>query len=299
VEGRDFVRTAVAISTTGDEHRIGFLETAIRMWDSALSPGDSLYVTVDGTAEQAEFVAECVAPWTGSVYRVGELHIGNGPMKQLGVAANKNTGLELMMDGTRADHLFLCDDDTYPLASHALRKHTELAERIPHSMIVWGGHRLANVRGHYATWTWPRGVLLYSTRRVVEKVGGMVEAFGLGGHEHAEWSRRIFQHGLTPAPYVTPALYAERGTRGKASRASVWWHCEDMRAEGETSVELGHRRKAITSVRTQDRDWSRINAVMDGMDGNLDFVPFRAHDNGRASATLCSTSTSRGAGGDL
>jgi hypothetical protein len=93
-------------------------------------------------------------------------------------------------------------------------------------------------------------------------------------------------------------MYAERGTKGKASRASVWWHCEDMRKDGETSVELGHRRRKITSIH-RENGWKHEEELLDRMDGKTDFVPFRAHDNGRASATLCSTSTSRGAGGDL
>jgi hypothetical protein len=295
---------AVAISTTGDEHRLGFLETAVRRWDRALGVGDSLFVTVDGDDAACARVAEAVAKYTGSVFRVGQVAPGipdrlmypnfNGRM---GVAVNKNTGLELMMDQTAAAHLFLCDDDTYPRDHRALLKHTELG--IPHSMVVWGAHRLQHQRGRYATWTWPRGVMLYQTRAVVEQVGGMVEAFGPGGHEHAEWSRRIHQHGLTPAPYITPIMYALNWTQGKASRAGYLWHCEDMKQEGETSVELGHRRKAITSLRKGERDWDKINAVMLGMDGWTDFVPYQAHLNGRASATLCSTSTGLGAGGDL
>jgi hypothetical protein len=78
----------------------------------------------------------------------------------------------------------------------------------------------------------------------------------------------------------------------------VLWHCEDMKRTDETSVALGHRRKAITSVRKEARDWAAINELMRSMDGNTDFVPYGAYENGRASATLCPTSTGRGAGGE-
>lgn len=303
-------RQAVAISTTGDEHRLKFLETCVQWWDSSLSPGDSLFVTVDGDEAACERVREAVFPWTGSVFRVGQRYSSPVPLNELnarvktretgkiGVAANKNTGLELMMDKTDAEHLFLCDDDTYPLNSYALSKHTELAERIPHSMVIWGGHRLQHLRTNYATWTWPRGVMLYQTRAVVEKVGGMHEGFGIGGHEHAEYSRRIHQAGLTPAPFITPRYMGENSPIGKASRAMAHWHCEDMKQRGETSVELGHRRKQITTL-GGPKDWSKANELMDYLDGNTRYVPFRAHQNRRASATLFPTSTGRGAGGDL
>jgi hypothetical protein len=71
-----------------------------------------------------------------------------------------------------------------------------------------------------------------------------------------------------------------------------------MRRISETSVELGRRRKAITTVRTADRDWTAINELMAYRDGNTSYVPFRAHQNRRASASLFATSTGLGAGGD-
>jgi hypothetical protein len=294
------MRQGVAISTTGDEHRMGFLETAVQHWDRALGPGDCMFITVDGDEDATARVVAAVSDWTLSVFRVGQRRVGVAPYNgRLGVAANKNTGLELLMGvvGNPVEHLFLCDDDTYPFAARALRKHTDLG--IPHSMVCWGGHRMASERERYATWTWPRGVMLYAHRAVVERVGGMIEEFGPGGHEHAEWSRRIHQSGMTPAPYITPRYMAEHGVVGPATRAGTWWHCEDMRQPDETSAQLGHRRKRITSVRKDDRDWAAIHQIMDNMDGDTSFVPFSAHENGRASATLCATSTGLGAGGDL
>jgi hypothetical protein len=297
---------AVAISTTGHEHRLGFLETSVRQWDEALSPGDSLFVTVDGSERDCANVAEVVKHWTGSVFRVGRPAY-SGDMDnnhRLGVAVNKNTGLELMMDRTRADHLFLSDDDCGPRSSLALDKHTDLSRKysIGHSMVCWGAHRLlptASEGTPYARWSWPRGVMLYTHRTVVDIVGGMVEAFGAGGHEHAEWSRRIHQSGFTPAPYISPKVYEMYSIAGQAQRAERFWECQDMRKIGETSVNLGHRRKAISTLPQEARDYGNATAVMREMDGSTAFMPFRSHENGRASASLCSTSTGLGAGGDL
>jgi hypothetical protein len=288
-------RIGVAISTTGDEHRMGFLETCVSQWRRALPLGSVIMVTVDGTEADTQRAMRAVdAPDEGRVggttYRVGQTdHTGD----RMGVAVNKNTGLELLMDAG-VEHLFLCDDDTWPLNKYALTKHTEMTQ--PHSMVCWGDGRLQTAYREHAAWTWPRGVLLYVRRGVVAQVGGMDERF-VGGHEHAEWSRRIHQHGLTPDPFITPRVYAENGVLGPATRAGSFWHCEDMRRVGEHTAAHRYRRRQITSLPRGKRDWASAEAVMAERDGDTSFVPFTAHENGRASATLCTTSTGQGAGG--
>lgn len=274
----------VAISTTGDEHRLGFLETCVKAWRAALPLGATIVVTVDGTPEAAERVRQIVdAPDKhvgGNIILVGCGILRPPMMGRMGVAVNKNTGIEYLMDAG-VEHLFLCDDDTWPLYPQSLTKHTDLEE--PHSMVCWGQSRLKRTEMDRAEWLWPRGVLLYVRRDVVETVGGMVEEFGVGGHEHAEWSQRIHNAGFTPAPFVTPASYATRTGKG----AGALWHCEDMRKPDETQAQLGARRKAITTIRSSDRDWYQIDKVMARQEGSSAFVSYRAHENGRASATLC------------
>jgi hypothetical protein len=224
-------RRAVAISTTGHPHRLRFLETCVAHWSTALGSGDSLFVTVDGSVEDTQRVFDAVRKHTESVFQVGQLEPGwgIGPIDtgRLGVAANKNTGLELMMDNTKADHLFLSDDDCWPLYAASLDKHTDLG--LMHSMVCWGKSRALEPIGGLASWSWPRGVMLYAQRRVVETVGGMDERFGPGGHEHAEWSQRIHNAGFTPAPFCSPLSYTTRGHHG----AVALWHCEDMPLAGD------------------------------------------------------------------
>lgn len=300
----------VAISTTGDEHRLGFLETAARNWWSALAPFGQhavVYVTVDGTEAEAERVAQVCAGYA-IVYRVGQptvkflpdqtpielnLRHMDGLPHRMGVAVNKNTGLELLMNAgsetgyPTVEHLFLSDDDTSPRGMEGVILHT--AGELAHSMVCWGKGRLGQIHDGYAEWTWPRGVVLYSRRHVVTKVGGMVEEFGPGGHEHAEWSRRIHTHGFTPAPFCSPTEYALDAQVGRAHGAYNYWHAEDMPRIGEHNSMLGRRRKAQTSVRRTGADWPNINQIMASQEGSTAFVPFRAHDNGRASATLYPT----------
>lgn len=287
-------RIGVAISTTGDKHRMRLLQQSVRAWDKVLPLGSSMFITVDGSVEDAERVRESVDCWTGAVFRVGQ---PEGPERErLGVAANKNTGLELLMGNTSVDHLFLCDDDTWPLSRAALDLHIEM--NVMHTMVCWGKHRLVTPSAHHraAYWNWPRGVLLYLARQVVTRIGGMDERFGPGGHEHVEYSQRIYSAGMSPAPFTTPAAYANHSLSGDAMGAANYWHAEDMRRPGEPLGNHRLRRRNLTSVRRTDEDWPAINKIMAEREGNVDFVPYRASLNGRASATLCESNPSQGAG---
>ena len=130
-----------------------------------------------------------------------------------GVAATKNRGIKALMDAG-CEHLFLADDDVWP-TSDKWRLYTEDPE--PHLMHCWGKSRLISDDGHYTTWTHPRGVILYTHRTVIDKIGGMRLDFGpRGGGEHVEWSRRIHAAGLTTHRYQD-LTQARHGT----------WHCED------------------------------------------------------------------------
>lgn len=281
----------MAISTTGDQHRLGFLETAVEAW---LNVGFGPVVTVDGDEGAAARVAMRL-PAAVPVYQVGQRRWGAPPYDgHQGVAVSKNTGIELLME-RGYESLFLADDDTWPLGISAIGLHTALAEFIPHSMVGWGSGRNPALHsadwGSYASWSWPRGVLLFATRDVVARVGGMREEFGPGGHEHVEWSRRIHQAGLTPDLFCTPDIYSADGAWG----ARRFWHCEDMPKAGEPLSEHRARRRRITSIRRKDRDWPKIEKIMTKTDGDTSFVPYQASLNGRSSATMWTSHTCRGA----
>lgn len=281
------MRTAgVAISTTAHEHRLPLLAQSIIHWTRVLPESAPIVVTIDAPSEAA---AELLDVFRWHTPRVEFVRVGQpGCATRLrsgraGVAVTKNTGLEALMAHGVQD-LFLCDDDTWPLHTEALRKHTQM--NYGHSLVCWGFSRLDSVEPGYARWTWPRGVLLHATSGVVEQVGGFVEDFGFGGHEHAEWSQRIHNAGLTPAPFISPILYAQNSTAGRACRAEVLWHCEDMRQGRETIEAWDRRRKAMTTVERNREDWQNIHEVMDRMEGETRFVPYTASANGRGSATM-------------
>lgn len=261
------------------------LVACVAHWYRVLGHGDGMVVTVDGDEAAWKRVYTALAPWTSSVWRVGQPTEGwNSPLGvrdgRLGVAANKNTGLEAMVAPALFEHLWLSDDDTWPLSWESLRLHHDL--RVKHSLVCWGRHRRMSARDRIASWTWPRGAAMYVHWDVVAMVGGFIEAFGPGGHEHVEWSRRIHQHGFTPFDYVSPVAYAAENWMGARS----YWHAEDMARPGEPVTALIARRRRLTSVRREPQDPSVQSQIMEQVNWSTEFVPYAASDNRRWSATL-------------
>jgi hypothetical protein len=126
---------------------------------------------------------------------------------------------------------------------------------------------------------------MYVERRVVEEVGGFVEAFGHGGHEHVEWSTRIHNAGFTPVPFPSPKSYTYKQWLG----AGDLWHCEDMQRVGESLPQVRRRRDKITSLNRPPGAEENSNRVMEQMRGSTAYVPYRADDNRRWSATMSGT----------
>lgn len=296
----------VAISTTADHHRLALLEQSAQNWWRVLARfglPTNIFVTVDGDEDACERAMVACAGFA-EILRVGqpmsptEWNIRDG---RLGVASNKNTGLEALMSRD-VDHLFLSDDDTWPMNTRAVELHTQFG--IPHSMVCWGKHRSSSIKWdpdtdtRYGEWSWPRGSVLYAHRPIIEDIGGMIEAFGPGGHEHVEWSRRIHQAGWTPDPYCTPVEYNHMNALGMLQ----FWHAEDapmiLGGRIEPLGNLRARRRSLTSIRRDPSDWKHIEDIMASRDGDTQFVPYAAAQNGRRAATMCSSPvTSQGAEG--
>lgn len=121
-----------------------------------------------------------------------------------GIPAAKNASLAALMD-LGVEHLFLVDDDCYPLVDEWWRPYVESPE--PHLMATFldlsGRRKLRDIAEVYrddrhVAYTGPRGYFLYFHRSVVEAVGGFdVEAYGRGMYEHGDLSNRIFAAGWT------------------------------------------------------------------------------------------------------
>lgn len=118
-----------------------------------------------------------------------------------GIARAKNKCLELLAD---CDHIFLFDDDGYPLVDDWWKPYVESPE--PHLMYIFrdrsGGPGELYRDDQHVAYTDSRGVMLYVDRKVLDVVGGMDPIFGTWGHEHPSWSDRIFNAGLTSWRYA-------------------------------------------------------------------------------------------------
>lgn len=114
---------------------------------------------------------------------------------RLGVAMSKNRTIAALMD-FGCDHLFLADDDVHPVHADWWKSYVESPE--PHLSAQWRNRgKLDIVDDRHYQVVFPRGVMLYATRGVIDKVGGMDSSYGAFGGEHVEWQVRIFEAGLT------------------------------------------------------------------------------------------------------
>lgn len=130
--------------------------------------------------------------------------------KNVGIAQAKNKCLEMLYNAG-CEHLFLFDDDTYPMVDEWHEKYIESGES--HLMYIF--ESFANAKGPHdmikvyqddkiAAYSHVRGCMLYYRRVVLDIVGGMYP-FGKWGNEHGDLSNRIYSAGLTRFRYMDVA----------------------------------------------------------------------------------------------
>lgn len=194
--------------------------------------------------------------------------------ENVGIARAKNKCLELL-DGY--DHIFLFDDDAYPLVEGWWRPYVESPE--PHLMYIFddlaGNRKLHDIKRIYedqqhVAYTGPRGVMLYIDAGVVlPVVGGMDPIYGKWGYEHGDWSNRIHSAGLTSWRYADVA------------GSSDLIYSLDEYEEIERSVDIGDRRalaKRNARIHNQRREIGYtayvdyIQLPVPAMIGNRDVV---------------------------
>ena len=169
-----------------------------------------------------------------------------------GVAATKNRCITALMDAG-CEHLHLVDDDVWPISPDWTRYAEDPAQHLMH---CWGKSRLLADDGHYTTWSWPRGVMLYTHRSVIEQVGGMRTEFGRWGGEHAEWTNRIHNCGLT----------THRFTDLSAARDGIWYATDYTRSTPSSVPD---------SVRDDPQRTQRRHQLYDKYRDSTDYVPYR------------------------
>ena len=121
----------------------------------------------------------------------------------LGIVASKNASLSALMDAG-CEHLFLWDDDAWPIADNWHLPYIESPE--PHLAYQFldlaGRNKLNDMAVQYRddkhiAYTGQRGVMLYYHRSAIEKVGGFDPVYGRGMYEHPDLALRIYNAGLS------------------------------------------------------------------------------------------------------
>lgn len=122
----------------------------------------------------------------------------------VGIAVAKNKCLELLQD---CDYIFLFDDDTYPIHKDwYLRyinsgvKHLSFTfERLKSGLLARAVISKNDILKEHKE---PCGCMIFLTKEVLQKVGGMDTDYGRWGYEHVGYSMRVYNNYLTPRPFM-------------------------------------------------------------------------------------------------
>lgn len=167
-------RIGIAIST---HNRPAVLSRAIEQHLKHL-PAGALVVVVDDGSQPAAVVPDGV--------QLRRLDVSQG------IVAAKNASLSALVDAG-CEHLFLFDDDAWPIADGWHVPYVESAE--PHLAYQFldlaGARKLNDISVLYrderhVAYTGQRGVMLYYHRSAIERVGGFDSIYGRGMYEHSD-----------------------------------------------------------------------------------------------------------------
>lgn len=187
------MKIAVCITT---RNRTEVFGKGLAMQRAYLPKGARIFVVDDNSTEP---VAETQPVLEDETWYYAE--------KKLGIPRAKNKCLELAMEWG-AHHIFLFDDDTWPLQRPWANKYIKNKE--PHLFYVFVNKgnqtRTFGLEGmdkdNDLRWfNHTRGCMLYFESDVIETVGGFDPIFGDGGYEHTELSDRIHAAGFTTHAY--------------------------------------------------------------------------------------------------
>ena len=183
--GDDSVSIGIAITT---HNRPNILKRTVEQHMQHLPPG-ALVVVVDDGSKPAAVVPDGVQQLRHET--------------SLGIVAAKNASLTALIDAG-CEHLFLWDDDAWPIADNWHLPYIESPE--PHLAYQFldlaGRNKLNDLSMLYrddqhVAYTGQRGVMLYYHRSAIEKVGGFDPVYGRGMYEHPDLALRIHNAGLS------------------------------------------------------------------------------------------------------
>ncbi|HHP2703216.1 TPA: glycosyltransferase family 2 protein [Citrobacter freundii] len=184
-ESANSSRIGIAI-TTHNRHEV--LKRAIEQHMKHLPSGALVVVIDDGSSPAA------VVPANVKLVRHDQ---------SLGIVASKNASLTALVDAG-CEHLFLWDDDAWPIADNWHLPYIESPEpHLAYQFLDLAGPRKINDMtvlyrdDKHIAYTGQRGVMLYYHRSAIDKVGGFDPVYGRGMYEHPDLALRIHNAGLS------------------------------------------------------------------------------------------------------
>lgn len=117
-----------------------------------------------------------------------------------GIPKVKNKCIELAIE-SGANHIFLVDDDIYPLMGFDSIKHYIDS---PHKLMCYTFYPGYISDGKYKYHIKGHGCLMYIHSDVVNTIGGFDTLFGLGKYEHTQYFERASVYGFVPehTPFI-------------------------------------------------------------------------------------------------
>lgn len=117
-------------------------------------------------------------------------------VNQVGIAQAKNTCLALLDD---CKHIFLFDDDCFPIVNNWHLPY--LNSNVNHLSYTFN-RKVLGYHNDCTIYEKPSGCMIYIHRDCLDVVGGFDTEYKLYAGEHEDFSRRVYNAGLTPFPYM-------------------------------------------------------------------------------------------------
>ncbi|HBC9089280.1 TPA: glycosyltransferase family 2 protein [Citrobacter koseri] len=183
-------KIGIAITT---HNRPDVLARSLEQHRKYLPPGAVVFVIDDGSNPPAT-----VPGWSNLIRHDNSK----------GIVASKNASLTALMEAG-CEHLFLWDDDAWPIADGWHLPYIESPEpHLAYQFLDLAGPRKLNDLAvlysddRHVAYTGQRGVMLYYHRSAIERVGGFDWIYGRGMYEHSDLALRIHNAGLTAWAYA-------------------------------------------------------------------------------------------------
>ena len=137
-----------------------------------------------------------------------EIHVNTDHNKE-GIARAKNRCIEWALS-TQAEHIFLFDDDCYPVKNGWHLPFIEGGQS--HSMAIFdklsngisNGNIYKETANGYDRFINPCGICMYYTKACLQAIGGMDIQYGTYGHEHVGHSYRAHNAGYCDYRFQSP-----------------------------------------------------------------------------------------------